>query len=200
MMTRTADLERAVEALRGGSVVAYATDTLYGLAVDPRSAAAVARLFAVKGRAAGHAVPLIAADQVQVERTAQLDPASRRLAEACWPGPLTLILPARPGLVADLLGADGTVAVRVPDSAAARGLAAGLGFCITSTSANLSGRAATASPGDVARELGERIDLLLDTGPSPGGPPSTLVDARGGAPVLVRAGAIAWDRVLRSLQ
>jgi L-threonylcarbamoyladenylate synthase len=113
---------------------------------------------------------------------------------------LTLILPARPGLVANLLAADGTVAVRVPDSAVARALAAGLGCCITSTSANRSGRAATASPEDVAHELGERIDLLLDTGPSPGGPPSTIIDARGGAPVLVRAGAIAWDRVLRSLQ
>ena len=200
MMIRTADIARAVETLQGGGVVAYATDTLYGLAVDPRSPAAVARLFAVKERPAGHAVPLIAADPDQVNRAAELDPASRRLAEVCWPGPLTLILPARPGLVAGMLADDGTVAVRVPDSVVARALAAGLGFCITSTSANLSGRPATASPDDVARELGGRIDLLLDTGPSPGGPPSTIVDARGGSPVLVRAGAIAWDRVLRSLQ
>jgi L-threonylcarbamoyladenylate synthase len=199
-MLRTGEIAQAVAVLKAGGVVAYATDTLYGLAVDPRSPAAVDRLFEVKARQAGHAVPMIAASLAQAERAAQLDPTSVRLAEQFWPGPLTLILRARPGLCAGIAAADGTVALRVPDSAAARALAAGLDFCITSTSANLSGQPASASPDEVARAIGERIDLLFDTGRSPGGSPSTIVDGRGGVPRLVRDGAIAWDRVLHSLQ
>ena len=97
-MESTRDVERAVEVIRQGGVVAYATDTLYGLAVDPRSAAAVARLFAVKGRQPGHAIPLIAADLGQAEQAATFDPLARRLAEAFWPGPLSLVLDAKPGL------------------------------------------------------------------------------------------------------
>jgi L-threonylcarbamoyladenylate synthase len=199
-MIRTADVAQAVDVLRRGGVVAYATDTLYGLAVDPRSPAGVQCLVAVKAREAGHAVPLIAADLQQAEAAAEFDSTSLRLARRFWPGPLTLILQARVGVCADVLASDGTVAVRVPDSEAARALAAGLGFCVTSTSANVTGHPPPASPDQVALEIGDRIDLLLDTGAAPGGPPSTIVDARGGVPRLVRAGAVAWDRVLRSLQ
>ena len=199
-MEKTGDVERAVEVLRGGGVVAYATDTLYGLAVDPRSQAAVARLFAVKDRQPGHAVPLIAADLHQAEQVATFDEVGRRLAGAFWPGPLSLVLDARPGLDEAVLAEDRSIAIRVPGSAVARALAARFGGCITATSANLSGRPAPATPDEVARELAGRIDLLLDTGPSAGGPPSTIVDARGGSLRLARAGAVAWDRVLRSVQ
>jgi L-threonylcarbamoyladenylate synthase len=199
-MLRTTEVAQAVEVLRRGGVVAYATDTLYGLAVDPRSAEAVARLFAVKGRQAGHAVPLIAADLAQVSEAAHVDATSQRLARAFWPGPLSLILDAKPGPCTELLAKDGSVAIRVPDHDSARALARAFGFCLTATSANLSGLPATPSPAVVAEALGDRIDLLFDSGPSPGGPPSTLIDARGPEPRLVRAGAIAWDRVLRSLQ
>jgi L-threonylcarbamoyladenylate synthase len=199
-METTGDVERAGEVLRSGGVVAYATDTLYGLAVDPCSHAAVARLFAVKDRQPGHAVPLIAADLHQAEQVAIFDHVARRLAAAFWPGPLSLVLDARPGLDEAVLADDRSIAVRVPDSAVARALASRFGGCITSTSANLSGRPPTAVPDDVARELAGRLDLLLDTGPAPGGAPSTIVDARGGSVRLVRAGAIAWDRVLRSVQ
>lgn len=199
-MERTGNIERAVEVLRSGGVVAYATDTLYGLAVDPRSPVAVARLFMVKGRQPGHAIPLIAGDLGQAEEAATFDPLARRLAEAFWPGPLSLVLDARPGMDEALLAADHSVAIRVPGSAVARGLAARFGSCITATSANLSGRPAPATPDEVNRELADRIDLLLDTGPSAGGAPSTIVDTRGGSLQLARAGAVAWDRVLRSVQ
>lgn len=199
-MERTGDIERAGEVLRSGGVVAYATDTLYGLAVDPRSRAAVARLFDVKARQPGHPIPLIAADLEQAEQVAVFDEVARRLASAFWPGPLSLVLDGRPGLDEAVLADDRSIAIRVPESAVARALASRVGGCITSTSANLSGRPATAVPDDVARELADRLDLLLDTGPAPGGAPSTIVDARGGSVRLVRAGAIAWDRVLRSVQ
>lgn len=199
-MERTEDVQRAVEVLRGGGVVAYATDTLYGLAVDPRSPAAVKRLFAVKARQPGHAIPLIAADLDQAERVGTFDPVARRLAAAFWPGPLSLVLDAKPGLDEAVLAGDRSIAIRVPDSTFARALAAAFGGCITATSANLSGRPPQSEPDEVARALADRVDLVLDTGPAPGGAPSTIVDTRDGSPRLVRAGAVAWDRVLRSIQ
>jgi L-threonylcarbamoyladenylate synthase len=199
-MERTGDVARAVEVLRNGGVVAYATDTLYGLAVDPRSRAAVARLFMVKGRQPGHAIPLIAADLAQAEGVATFDDLAQRLAGAFWPGPLSLVLDARPGLDEALLAEDHSVAIRVPGAVVARALAAGFGGCITATSANLSGHPAPATPDEVTRQLADRIDLLLDTGPAAGGAPSTIVDTRGGSLRLARAGAVAWDRVLRSVQ
>lgn len=192
-------LERAVAVLKDGGIVAYPTDTLYGLAVDPRSERGVRRLFAVKAREAGHAVPLIAADRHQADEAAVFDPLAARVADAFWPGPLSIVLPARAALRAEILGDGASVAIRVPAHDTARALAAGLGFCVTATSANLSGSAATASPAAVRAALGDRIDLLLDEGETAGGPPSTIVDLRA-QPRLVRAGAIAWDRVLRSIE
>ena len=97
-------IERAVTLLRAGGLVAYPTDTLYGLAVDPRSAEAVHRLFEVKGRHAGHAVPLIAADIAQAAEAARFDDRARRVAAAFWPGPLSIVLPAREAVRGELLG------------------------------------------------------------------------------------------------
>jgi L-threonylcarbamoyladenylate synthase len=193
-------LERAVTILRRGGVVAYPTDTLYGLAVDPRSADAVAKLFSVKARDPGHAIPLIAADAGQVDEAAVMTPTARRLAEVFWPGPLSLILESRPSITAQVCATDGSVAIRIPASDVARALATGLGFCITSTSANLSGEPPSADPRAVWLSLGDLVDDVLDAGRSPGGPPSTIVDARGPGVRLVRAGAVAWERVLESLQ
>jgi L-threonylcarbamoyladenylate synthase len=135
-----------------------------------------------------------------VERAALLTPFGARLAAAFWPGPLSIILEARSGLAPEVLGANGSVAIRVPASETARQLARAFGHCLTSTSANLSGQPATADPAQVATTLGERIDYLLDTGCAPGGEPSTIVDARGTAVHLVRAGAVPWERVLESLK
>ena len=193
-------IERAVEVLLGHGIVAYPTDTLYGLAVDPRAVAAVQKLFEVKGREHGHAVPLIAADLEQAKEVAVVDDRARRLAEEFWPGPLSLVLIAKPGLVPEILADDGSVAVRVPASDVSRALARGLGFCITATSANVTGHPPTASAAVVRQTLGDRIDYLIDAGPSPGGAPSTIVDLREASPRLVRPGAVAWDRVLRSIE
>ena len=199
-VAQSAAIAQAVEILRRGGVVAYPTDTLYGLAVEPRRAAAVAKLFAIKGREAQVALPLIAADMQQVETVGELGEIERRLARAFWPGPLTLVLAARRELTAAALGGGHTVAVRVPAHTVARALAHAFGFAITATSANVSGAPATANPDDVHASFGDRLDLLLDGGRAPGGPPSTIVRIDRGGPSLVRAGAIAWDRVLESLQ
>jgi L-threonylcarbamoyladenylate synthase len=193
-------IAQAVHVLRGGGVVAYPTDTLYGLAVDPRRDDAVDRLFAVKGRDFGSAIPLIAASVAQAESVADFGDVERRLARAFWPGPLSIVARARAGISRRVLGGGSTVAVRVPAHAAAVALADAFGFCITATSANLSGEPATADPAVVSRTLAGRIEFVLDEGPAPGGPASTIVEVRDARPVLVREGAIAWERVLISLQ
>jgi len=194
-------LLRAAAILRDGGIVAYPTDTLYGLAANPASAAAMAQLYRIKGRPVDLAIPLIASGIAQIEAAGgALGPATRRLAEAFWPGPLTLVIPAWPGLDPSVHAGRGTVAIRVPDHPVACMLAEACGWPITATSANKSGEPSTMAPEAVRLALAADLDGLIDGGPSPGGPPSTIVDAAGGAPRLLRAGAVPWDRVLECLQ
>lgn len=177
------------------------TDTLYGLAADPFNRDAVARVFDVKGRSAERALPLIAADAAQVAaHLGGLTPMARRLADRFWPGPLTLLVPAAPALASNLTAGTGQVGVRVPANAVARAVCAAAGKPITATSANVSGAAATANPDLVERTLGAMIDLLLDTGATRGGAPSTILDVTGDRPRIVRAGAITWDEIDTWLQ
>jgi L-threonylcarbamoyladenylate synthase len=189
-------IQEAAKWILNGGLVALPTDTLYGLAADPFSVAAIARLFAAKGRDAERALPLIAADTAQVTtHLGRLPSAAQRLAERFWPGPLTLLLGAAPALAAGVTGGTGKVGVRVPADAVARAICAEAGRPITATSANVSGEPATPDPDQVERTLGDRIDLLIDTGATRGGAPSTIVDATGAEPALVRAGAISWEEI-----
>ena len=197
----TAALDEVVRAIRGGRIVAIPTDTLYGLAVDPFQAAAVEKIFDVKGRPAERALPLIAADAEQVrEHLGRLTPIADRLAARFWPGPLTLLIAAPPALSPRISAETGKVGVRVPAHDTARLLCRACGIPLTATSANISGEAPSADPDVIARSLGERIDLLVDAGVTSGGLPSTIVDATGREPVLVRAGRIAWEDVLECLE
>jgi L-threonylcarbamoyladenylate synthase len=192
---RDAIQEAATWILNGG-VVAIPTDTLYGLAADPFSADAVARVFAVKGRSAERALPLVAADAAQITaHLGRLSADGERLAARFWPGPLTLLVAAPRALARDVTGGTGTVGVRVPADAVARAICAAVGRPITATSANASGASPTSDPEDVERALGDRIDLLIDAGATRGGAPSTIVDATGASPTLIRAGAIGWDEI-----
>ena len=196
-------IAEAAGILRRGGIVAYPTDTLYGLAVDPRNDAAVGRLFSLKGRDAAAAIALIAADPSQAERAGRFGPVERRLAAAFWPGPLTIVVPARCQAV-QRLAPRGTVGVRVPAHAVARALAAALGECITATSANRSGAAAPATAGG----RGARLRRWHRPGRSAHRRRTRAgrcaVDHRRGRssrrPTLHRAGAIAWERVLESVE
>jgi len=194
-----AGIAAAVDVLRAGGIVAFPTDTLYGLAVDPRSEEAISRLFALKGRDARAAVPLIAADLDQAKLAGDFGPRERRLAAALWPGAVSIVVPPWPGLARGVFGDQEAIAIRVPAHAAARRLAAAFGFCVTATSANTSGQPPAVTADAVAVALPD-VDFLLDAGRAPGGPPSTIVAFDRDGPVLVRAGAIPWDRVLKSLQ
>jgi len=189
-------IEEAAAWIARGGVVAIPTDTLYGLAVDPFSADAVARLFEVKGRAADQALPLIAADLEQAAlRIGALTAVGRLLAERYWPGPLTLFLAAPRALPRAVHAGTGKVGVRVPRDDVARAICRAARGPVTATSANVSGEPPTADPEEVERRLGSRIDLLIDTGAAPGGAPSTIVDATVEPPALVRAGALSWDEI-----
>jgi L-threonylcarbamoyladenylate synthase len=195
----TDGIVQAAEMLHQGGVVAFPTDTLYGLAADPRRDDAIERLFVLKGRRAEAAVPLIAADLPQALEAGEFGPRELTLAHTFWPGPLSIVVPARGTISRAALGGGTTVAIRVPAHDVARELAASLVFAITATSANASGQPAAESAADVAASL-PNVDMILDGGRVAGGRPSTIVRFDGGVPTCLRDGAIAWDRVLKSLQ
>jgi L-threonylcarbamoyladenylate synthase len=192
------DVERAARTIRRGGIGAFPTDTLYGLAADPCNGSAVARVFEAKGRAEGRPLPLVAADLDQVVAAlGTLPPAAAVLARAFWPGPLTLLVGAPASLAAPVTAGTGRVGVRVPAHAVARALCRVSGCLLTATSANPSGGIPSEDPDEVERLIGGRIDFLLDAGRVPGGLPSTIVDTTGPDLVLVRAGAIPWERIER---
>ncbi len=189
----------AVEVLRAGGVVAFPTDTLYGLAVDPRRPDAVRRLFALKRRDASVAIPLVAAGLEQAMRAATFSELEQRAATAFWPGPLSIVAPANSCITPQALGGRGTVAIRVPAHEIARALARAFDFPVTATSANQSGQPAADSADAVAAAL-PGVDLLIDGGRVPGGPPSTIISFDDTRPILLREGAVPWERVIKSLQ
>jgi len=193
-------LASPVDILRRGGIVAYPTDTMYGLAVDPRNDTAVERLFEVKSRDRSAAVALIASDVAQAQEAGMFGASELALARGFWPGPLTIVVPASSKLSPALTGDLQTVGVRVPAHSVAQALARAFASCITATSANLSGRAPAVTADEVAAALGTRIDAVIDAGAAPGGAPSTIVEVVNDRPVLRRSGAIAWDRVLESLK
>jgi L-threonylcarbamoyladenylate synthase len=185
------DLDEAVALLRTGEVVAFPTDTVYGLGALPGDAAAVRRLFTAKRRPPEKAIPILLADVADLLKVAaNVSPPARRLVEAFWPGPLTLVVrrsPAFRGGEAE----DDTVAVRVPAYEPARELIRRVGGALAVTSANISGRPAARTAEEVRRDLGRRIPLILDGGPTPGGTESSIVDCSRDPPRLVREAALA---------
>jgi L-threonylcarbamoyladenylate synthase len=198
-----ADSEAAVAAARclnGGGLVAFPTETVYGLGADAANGEAVARLYLAKGRPAFN--PLIAhvADLTAARRLAVFDTAAERLAAAFWPGPLTLVLPkAVGGQVAELATAGlDTIAVRVPDSAMAQAILKAFGGPIVAPSANRSGHVSPTTAAHVLADLGGRIDLVVDGGPTVVGLESTIVACLG-EPTLLRPGGLARAEIERVL-
>lgn len=186
--------------LRRDGVVAYPTDTLYGLGANVTSLRAVQRVFDIKGRRHDMALPLLLADASDMELVAMdVPPLARTLAARFWPGPLTLVL-RRSKSVPDLVtGGRETVAVRVPDHPVPRALARGLGAPITGTSANSSGGPDPCTAEDVRRGLGNLVDYLIDGGPALAGRPSTVLDLTGPEPRVLRQGALDVRETLERL-
>ena len=191
-------LERAVQCLRAGGLVAYPTDTVYGLGAAAGNDEAVRRLFEAKDRPLDRALPLLLASAEQVGLLAvDVPPVAHRLMAAFWPGGLTLVLRRAPSYRSLALGAGDTVAVRVPDHPIPRQLVEGLGEPITGTSANRSGARSPRTAAEVRRQLGDMVEMVIDGGPSPGGVESTVVDCTVDPPRLLRQGAVAWEDIKR---
>ena len=184
-------LRAAADVIRRGGVIAYPTETVYGLGADPFNPGAVQRVFDLKGRDAAKAlILLVGADADLATVAVEVSEAARSLMKAFWPGPLTLVLRASPNLPGAILGGTDSVAVRRSSHPVARGLTHLVAGPITSTSANRSGRPPCRSAPEVAATFRTGLDLILDGGPSPGGRPSTILDVSRRAPALIRPGAI----------
>lgn len=185
-------LDEAAAALAAGGLVAFPTETVYGLGADATSDAAVARVYEAKGRP--HFNPLIAhvPDLAQAGRLVDFTDPARRLAEAFWPGPLTLVLPRTAGCPVSLLASAGldTLAVRVPDHPLALALLRAFGRPLVAPSANPSGQLSPTAAGDVREALGDKVAVILDGGPCRIGVESTVVDLSGERPGLLRPGGV----------
>jgi L-threonylcarbamoyladenylate synthase len=193
-------LAEAVAVLKDGGLIAYPSDTVYGLGAAASDGGAVARVFVVKGRLSDKALSLLLADVEDMAALCDHVPAAAKLlAERFWPGPLTLVLRRTPAFQSAALGGGHNVAVRVPDHPFLREFIRALGEPITGTSANRSGRPSCRTAREVERELGEAIDLIIDGGPSRVGWESTVVDITEDAPRILREGAISRREIERVL-
>ncbi len=183
---------RCKSVIEAGGVIAYPTDTFYGLGADPRNSVAVKRLFEIKGRPMGRPILLLLHDRSAVrEWAAELTAGAGALMDAFWPGPLTLVFPALPTVLPELTGGTGRIGLRVPGSAVTRGLLAALGAALTGTSANRSGGTELRTAGDVAAQLGAAVDVILDAGGAAGGKVSSVVEVTAAGLTLVREGAVS---------
>jgi L-threonylcarbamoyladenylate synthase len=195
-MERGLDLERAVAVLEGGGLVAFPTETVYGLGADAASEPAVARIFAAKGRPRGHPLIVHLADAAQLDDWAiDIPDAARQLARAAWPGPLTLVLRRGPRVAEAVTGGSATVGLRVPAHPIAQALLRRFGGGIAAPSANRFGGVSPTTADHVAGELGDAIDYLVDGGPCEVGVESTIVDLSRGRPVLLRPGGLVRERI-----
>jgi L-threonylcarbamoyladenylate synthase len=196
-------IERGVSILKEGGLVAYPTDTVYGLGASATINEAVEKVYTVKDRPRNMALPLLLADVSWINEVAtSLPEVARSLIDMFMPGALTLVL-FKSEAVSDLItGGIATVAVRVPANPTAIALINGLGTPVVGTSANLSGKPSPLTADEVYSQLGDSVDLIIDGGMCPGGRESTIVDVTGEVPVIIREGAISreeLDKVVKVL-
>ena len=195
-MATDADITRAAEILRRGGLVAFPTETVYGLGADADNPAALARLYAVKGRPGDHPVIVhVGAPSQLADWATDVPDAARRLAEALWPGPLTVIVRRAARVPDGVTGGGDTVGVRVPDQPVALALLRAFGGGVAAPSANRFGQVSPTTADDVRADLGDDVDLVLDDGPCTVGVESTIVDCTGEELVILRPGGVTRERV-----
>ncbi len=195
----SASIGRAIAVLKRGGLVVYPTETAYALGGDATNADAVKKIFAAKKRDPSKPLPLIVHDDTTANRSVLVDSFSRVLMNAFWPGPLTLIVKAKNSSMNGVASRTGEVAVRVSPHPVARALAKALGRPIVSTSANRSGGGTHYRIAGALADLGTLPDLVLDAGPLPPRPPSTIVRCRAGRCDILRSGPISPEMIRRAL-
>ncbi|TDJ50483.1 MAG: threonylcarbamoyl-AMP synthase [Nitrospina sp.] len=185
-------LETIQSVLDSGGVIAFPTDTFYGLGADPFNPEAISKIFRIKQRPADKPLLVLIHSPDQVDRlTDQITPLAKLLMRSFWPGSLTLLFKAAPGLPSELTAGTGKVGVRLPAHLFTLQLLEGLDCPLTAPSANISGHKEPTALWEFPSTLGEELDLLVDGGPAPGGKPSTILDATMNPPILVREGAVS---------
>lgn len=195
-MIKTIEIHKAAEILRNGGLVGMPTETVYGLAADARNAEAVARVFAAKQRPFHHPLIVHLADPSQLnEWTREISPDALKLANAFWPGPLTLVFRKQPHVLASVTGGQDTVAIRIPRHPVAAALLQAFGGGLVAPSANRFTRISPTTAAAVRAELGEAVDLVLDGGPCEVGLESTIIDMSGSEPRILRPGMISPQQI-----
>ncbi len=194
------DLARAVATIRAvldkSGVIAFPTDTFYGLGADPSDEEALSRIFLAKGRPEGKPLLVLVTSTRQARTLAEtLPPVADKLIPAFWPGPLTLVFKARESLPERLTAGTGTIGLRQPGNDFTLRLLQALGRPLTATSANPSGQPSPVTAEQAATLLGDGVDLIVDAGPTPGGRESTLLDVTVSPPRLLREGAVSRKRI-----
>ncbi|HEY2585737.1 MAG TPA: L-threonylcarbamoyladenylate synthase [Tepidisphaeraceae bacterium] len=194
--TEQSVLLHAVSVLRGGHVVAFPTETVYGLGADATNAEAVHRIFAAKGRPSTNPLIVHVSDSHIAKRYAKhWPPAAEALARRFWPGPLTLVVPKGDAIVPEVTAGRETVGIRAPDHPVALELLRAFDGPVAAPSANRSNRVSPTTAGHVRRDLGDRVDLILDGGPCRVGIESTVLDLTGLRPVILRPGAVTREQI-----
>jgi L-threonylcarbamoyladenylate synthase len=182
----------AAAVIKDGGVVAFRTDTFYGLAVDPFNTSAVQRLKSAKGRDDAKPILLLISDQSQLARlVAQRTPTFDKAVESFWPGPITLVINAVGNLPVEITAGTGTVGLRLPSESSVRNFVYDCGGALTATSANVSGKPPARNAVEVAAQLDERIDLIVDAGEVTVTEPSTVLDVTHEPAKLIREGALS---------
>jgi L-threonylcarbamoyladenylate synthase len=193
---RDKEVGQAVEILRGGGLVAFPTETVYGLGADATNVAALNRMYEVKRRPRDHPVIVHLGEPSQLnEWAADPPPVARKLADACWPGSLTIVVKRSPRVPDEITGGRDTVGLRVPNHPVALHLLRAFRGGVAAPSANRFGRVSPTSADDVRDDLGADVDLVLDGGPCTVGVESTIVDCTGGTPSILRLGGVGPERV-----
>jgi L-threonylcarbamoyladenylate synthase len=188
-------VEKGISILKQGGVIAFPTDTVYGLGASIGISSAVERVYRIKERPRHIALPLLLADLFQLEEVARSIPTSARLlTEKFWPGPLTLVLFKSDSVSEIVSGGGKTIAVRIPAHPIPIALARGVDTAIVGTSANLSGQPSALTAGEARAQLGNKVDLIFE-GECPGGKESTIVDLTGETPVIRREGALSREEL-----
>jgi L-threonylcarbamoyladenylate synthase len=187
---------RCREIVAAGGVIAYPTETFYGLGADAGNSQAVQKLFAIKGRPWNQPILVLIAETEDARAwAAEIPPQAVDLMNRCWPGPLTLVFKARHDVPAELTGGTGTVGLRVPGSTLTRDLLRAVGCALTGTSANRTGRPSLRTAEETEAAIGGFVDLIIDGGETAGGKPSTIVDMSSGVPRLIREGALPFRAI-----
>ena len=189
-------IEKAVTILKAGGIVAFPTETFYGLAADAMNEKAVDRIFEIKGRSFNNPIALIISKEYDLHLiTDNIPEAAKKLMAAFWPGPLTLVFKASPSVSPRLTAGTGKIGVRISSNPIAHSLAAGLGRPITATSANLSGARECTTAAAVKDQITSDLVTIIDGGATSGGKGSTILDITSHPPIVLREGSISWKMI-----